>query len=93
MAKYSDDLHALARLGRLRVVAIVLAIVASAASVALDMPWLMWLRALGWGGAGAVAFLTARCEKRLGRDPDGSYVRSVLYFLFAAIGFWMRPGP
>jgi hypothetical protein len=90
MSSYTDDLKALARLERLRLVSLIFAVVASAASVALNMPWLMWLRALGWAGAGVAAFLTARCEKRLGRDADGSYLRSVLYFVIAAIGYWMK---
>lgn len=85
---YSADVAALARLEKLRLIALIVAFGSSLASVALDLDWLLWPRAFAWAVAGGIVVFEARAEKRLGRDPDGSYLRAVLFFLIAAICFY-----
>ena len=84
---YTEDLQKLVRLEKLRLVAMIVAFTCSFASIALDQDWLIWPRAFAWAAGGVVAAMEARCEKRLGRDADGSYLRAALFFIISAICF------
>jgi hypothetical protein len=82
---YTEDLRTYARLEKLRMAAMVVAFTCSLLTVAFDhLEWLIWPRALAWGLGGIFAALEARCEKRLGRDPDGSWLRAILFLVIGA---------
>jgi hypothetical protein len=85
---YTEDLQKLARLEKLRIISLIVAFTCSFASLAFDLTWLNWPRAFGWIAGGAVAIMEARCEKRLGRDADGSYLRAILFFIIGATCFY-----
>ncbi len=82
---YGDDVAALVRLEKLRLLALVIALGSSLAAVIVDLDWIHWPRAFGWLAGAVVCALEARVEKRLGRDPDGSWLRAVMFGLVAAM--------
>lgn len=82
---YKEDLQSHARLEKLRLGSLVFAFSCSLATVVFDhLTWLIWPRAIAWGLGGLFAALQARCEKRLGRDPDGSWLRAILFLIISA---------
>jgi hypothetical protein len=82
---YRDDVQTLVFLEKMRVFAIVVAVACAIAGLTFDIPWIIWPRILAWGAAGVVCALEARAEKRLGRDPDASWLRMILFLLVAAM--------
>jgi len=82
---YTEDLQKLVRLEKLRILSLIVAFALLGVSVAFDVDWLIWPRALAWSVGGVVAGMEARCEKRLGRDPDGSYLRAGLFMVVAIV--------
>ncbi|HSO36203.1 MAG TPA: hypothetical protein VLT33_26935 [Labilithrix sp.] len=84
---YAEDLATLVRLEKLRLIALIFAMTCSLGSIAFDIDWLLWPRAFGWAAAAVIAGLEARAEKRLGRDPDGSWLRAGLFAVAAALFF------
>jgi hypothetical protein len=84
---YSEDASALARLEKLRLLALIIGFSCTLASIVLDLDWLQWPRAFAWTTAGVVSMFEARAEKRLGRDPDGSWLRAVLLLVVGATFF------
>jgi hypothetical protein len=84
---YTEDVTTLVYLEKARLLALIVAMGSSFASVAFDMDWLLWPRALGWAAATVICGFEARAEKRLGRDPDGSWLRVVLFGFIAATCF------
>jgi hypothetical protein len=84
---YAEDAAALVRLEKLRLIALIFAMSCSLVSIAFDIDWLLWPRAFGWAAAAVVAGYEARAEKRLGRDPDGSWLRAGFFGVAAAMFF------
>lgn len=82
---YTEDLQKLARLEKLRILSLIVAFALLGISIAFDVEWMIWPRALAWSAGGIVAAMEARCEKRLGRDPDGSYLRAGLFIVVALV--------
>lgn len=82
---YEGDLQAVERFEKLRVFAIVVAVGLLALSLLLDIPWIHYPRGLAWGAAGMFSFYEGRAVKRLGRDPDASYLRGALCVLVGII--------
>ncbi len=82
---YAEDLRTLAKLEKLRMAALIAAFTCTLVTLVVEhMGWLAWPRAFAWALGGVFAALEARCEKRLGRDPDGSWLRAVLLLVVAA---------
>jgi hypothetical protein len=81
---YSDDVRSVAFLGKLRVAMMIVAIALLVLQQGFDLP-LAWPRALAWTAAGVIGIKEARVVKRLGRSPDGYYLRAVLSFVVAAL--------
>ena len=88
MSSYAEDLASRERLEKLRLLALVVAFGLALASAVLDLDWLLWPRAFAWVAAGVVAFYEGRAMKRLGRDPDASYLRAIAIMLVAAVLFY-----
>ena len=82
---YEGDLQAVERFEKLRVLAIVIAFGLLALSLVLDIGWIHYPRGLAWGVAGIFSFYEGRAVKRLGRDPDASYLRSALCVIVGVI--------
>jgi hypothetical protein len=75
---YAEDVRTAARYEKLRVLLIVVAVTLFGVAVVFDLPWLHWPRAAAWILAGVAAIVEARAYKRLGRDPDATYLRAAL---------------
>jgi len=82
---YADDAQSVHGFEKLRVLAIVIAFALLALSLVLDIGWLHWPRGLAWAAAGVFSFYEGRALKRLGRDPDASYLRGVLCVIVGVI--------
>lgn len=82
---YTEDVRALERLEKYRVLALVVAIGLLIVSIVLELDWLAWPRAFAWSAAGVVSLLESRVLKRMGRSPDAAYLRAVLFFLVAVL--------
>ncbi|MGE0791603.1 MAG: hypothetical protein AB7S26_38360 [Sandaracinaceae bacterium] len=85
---YDEDVRTLAKLEKVRMMAMILAIGMLFVSIAFDLDVLDYPRAAAWATAGIVSILEARVLKRMGRDPDISYLWAVLYFLVAGLTLW-----
>jgi hypothetical protein len=82
---YEDDVNAVTFWEKVRVFSIVVALALFALSLATKIPWLVYARAAAWAIAGVAAFLEARAQKRLGRDPDSTYLRGAMCLVAAVI--------
>ncbi len=82
---YADDVRSLANLYRFRMGAIIVAGVTLICSLAFDMHWMSYPRAVAWFVAGVTSILEARVSKRLGRSPDGAYLRAAVFFITAVV--------
>jgi hypothetical protein len=82
---YRDDAGAVERFEKLRMLALVIASALLALSLVTDIPWLHWPRGLAWLAAGVASFYEARAIKRLGRDPDSSYLRAALCVIVGVV--------
>ncbi|HEY8072604.1 MAG TPA: hypothetical protein VIF62_00800 [Labilithrix sp.] len=81
---YADDVRAVKDLYRYRVAAMIAAGVLLALDAVTDLP-LSWPRAIAWTIAGAISIKEGRAVKRLGRDPDGCWLRAALFFVVAVV--------
>ena len=82
---YADDVRSLANLYRLRMAAMIVAGVTLIATLAFEMHWMSYPRALAWFVAAIVSILEARVCKRLGRSPDGCYLRAAMFFVVTVV--------
>ena len=82
---YDEDIRALEQLERARLLAIVVAIGLLVVSIVLDVDWLDWPRAFAWAAAAVVSLFESRVLKRMGRSPDGAYLRAALFLLVAVL--------
>ena len=82
---YDEDIRALERLEKARLVAVVAAAGLLVLSIVFDVAWLDWPRAIAWSAAAVVSFLESRVLKRMGRSPDGAYLRAALFLLVAIL--------
>ena len=83
----ADDRWVYERFEKLRVLGICIAIGLLVLSLVTEWPYLHWLRALAWIGAGTAGYFEARALKRLGRDPDAMYLRAVMCVLVGVMCF------
>lgn len=86
---YDEDLRTLVVLEKARLVAVIVAIAAVALTVAFDSTFFVGVRVLAWLAAAAVAVWEARVEARLGRDPDGSYLRGALFAVIGLVNLYL----
>jgi general stress protein CsbA len=82
---YVEDLAKFERLEKLRYLTLIIAFGASLASLLVDIDWLVWVDALGWLAGALVCARQAQIAKRLGRDPDATWLQAVLFGVIAAI--------
>jgi hypothetical protein len=81
---YADDVAALNRLGKYRLIALICALGCLFLSLFLENGrWLDWPRAIAWTTAGVISVLEGRLMKKLGRDADFCWLRAVVMFLVA----------
>lgn len=80
---YADDVRSLENLYRLRMAAMIAAGLMLLCALAFDMHWMVYPRALAWFVAGGASILEGRVCKRLGRSPDGSYLRAAVFVIAA----------
>jgi hypothetical protein len=83
---YEADLTTAQLWEKVRVFMIIVAVAILGVTLVTDkMPWLHFVRAGAWVLAGIAGILEGRALKRLGRDPDSSYLRGVLCIVVAVI--------
>jgi hypothetical protein len=83
---YEDDLNTATWWEKVRVFSIVVALVLFAVSLAFkEIPLIHYARAAAWATAAVAAFFEARAYKRLGRDPDSTYLRGAMCAVAAVI--------
>ena len=82
---YEEDRKSALLWEKVRVGSIVVALVIYAVSLATKLSCLDWARATAWLVAGYAAYREGRALKRLGRDPDSTYLRCALCVAAAVI--------
>ena len=83
---YADDLAALERLAKYRLIAFIVAGLLLILSFFLENSrWLDIPRALAWAVAGLIAIQEGRITKRLGRDADFCWLRAIAMFVVATL--------